>query len=107
MLQKQRVLAVGRWQVPASVRKRLGLKEGDEIAIAEKGEDIVLLNPSEAQAEGVQLEVAEAFEGLCRAVEERYPGSGVAVQGFLGNMLEEVARMPAADEERAESEALP
>lgn len=39
-----RVSSKGQVTIPIGIRKKLGLKEGDKVIFAEKGQDVVLIN---------------------------------------------------------------
>jgi len=58
MMDMARISIRGQVTIPISIRKMLGLKEGDKVVFAEKNGDIVLLNSNRLAFEEFQRDMA-------------------------------------------------
>ena len=57
MIDVAKVSIKGQVTIPSEVRKRLGLKSGDKVVFAEKGDNIILLNSNRVAFEEFQREM--------------------------------------------------
>jgi len=62
MMDMARISVKGQVTIPIAIRKILGLKEGDKVVFAEKGDNIVLLNSNRLAFEEFQREMAGEAE---------------------------------------------
>jgi AbrB family looped-hinge helix DNA binding protein len=70
MLDMARISVKGQVTIPVAVRKTLGLKEGDKVVFAQKGENIILLNSNRLAFKEFQHDMAGEAERVGWADEQ-------------------------------------
>lgn len=79
MLDMARVSTKGQVTIPIAIRKTLGIKEGDKVVFAKKGENVILLNSNrlafeefrremEGEAERVGWENEQDVVDFCKEI---------------------------------------
>ena len=76
-----KVTTKGQVTIPITIRKRLGIKDGDKLLFVDKPEGVIMLNPT-----------MMAFEKIGRAFEGEAQRLGLETEDDIVEMIKEIRR---------------